>query len=98
MEKDKDQGTHYFKPVWIIGLTIAILSGLLHAVCVPYIDVVLLSTSCVWGVIFANILSIIVLKEKSVPKYDIPAFLCLSFGCLLIISQGYYEERNYSRE
>ena len=69
-----------------------------HLLVLPFCDLVLLMTNTAIAVIISNLLSIWILNEQAVYKYDIPAIICLTAGCLTIVFLANYDEINYSAE
>ena len=84
----------YFTWVWLVGLAFVILGGILNLVGLPYVDLVLLSTTVGLSMIFSNLLAVKFLGEKLVWKYDLPAFIliCIGFMAIVLISKTEEQE------
>ena len=67
-----------------------------HLVVLPFCDLVLLMTTTAVAVAVSDLLSIYILKEQAVWKYDIPAIIFLTVGCLTIVFVSNYDEIEYS--
>ena len=83
---------------WLTGLIVLTLCGLGQVLVLPFVDVTLLSTTLVAAIVFNQIFSITILKEKATPKYDVPADLLIIGGCLMVALLSNYEEVSYSSE
>ena len=70
---------------WIAGFVCLIGGGAIQFVSLPYIDLVLVSTNMISGIIFNTFLSIKFLDEKFVWRYDLPALTLLCAGALTIV-------------
>ena len=83
---------------WLAGFFLIFLTSLGHIFILPYADLVLLTTNSAAAVVITQIMSILILKEKLMPKYDIPAIILIISGGLTIIFLSNYEEVYYSSE
>jgi len=92
-----ESGYYLLDIKWIGGMLILFLASVVHAAVLPFADLVLLSTHCCWAVIFSQLLSRIILKEKFLLKYDLPAMTCIVTGCLMIVFNANLEEVQFSK-
>lgn len=100
LEKTNSQSQigYWFNPLWILGLIIVFATGAAHCAVLPFADLVLLSTNCAWAIVFGQILSVAVLKERFMWRYDLPALFLVITGCLTIVFNANYETISYSKE
>ena len=83
---------------YIIGLLLLVISALIHAATLPFVDLVLISTLTAVGIIISTLLAIRYLKEKFICKYDLPSFILIILGCTTIVALSNQEETEYSPE
>ena len=83
---------------YIIGLILLIVSALIHAATLPFVDLVLISTLTAVGIIISTLLAIKYLQEKFICKYDLPSFILIILGCTTIVALSNQEETEYSPE
>ena len=69
---------------WIIGFVLLLITSIIHMLLLPFADLVLLLCNSGFAILFSNIMSICILKEKAVIKYDLPATIMLTAACLMI--------------
>ena len=74
------------------------MAATVHAAVLPFADLVLLSTHCCWALVFYQVLSRIVLKEKLMVRYDMPAMVLLMSGCMIIVFNCNFEEVTYTAD
>ena len=86
----------FFTCEWLSGFVVLTVASLIHVACLPFCDLVLLSTNTSIGIIINNILSVIYLKEQVVWKFDIIAISLICFGSLLIVLLSKYDEVKYT--
>lgn len=73
---------------WIVfGLGGVIIGGIGHLGVLPFADVTLLTTVCSFGILFTTMLSICLLGETFVWKYDLVATMLVIIGSTLTIIQ-----------
>ena len=80
------------------GVLINLFSGVLHLFILPFADLALLSTLAAIACVPNLILSVLILKEKFIPKYDIVAVALIMTGGLIIVLMANYEPIPYSAE
>ena len=86
----------FFTCEWLTGFIVLIVASLIHVACLPFCDLVVLSTNTSIGIVINNILSVIYLGEKVVWKFDIVAISLICFGSLLIVLFSKYDEVKYT--
>ena len=83
---------------YIIGLILLVISAVIHAATLPFVDLVLISTLTAVGIIISTLLAIRYLQEKFICKYDLPSFILIILGCTTIVALSNQEETDYSPE
>jgi hypothetical protein len=85
---------------WIFfGLGGVIIGGIGHLAVLPFADVTLLTTVCAFGILFTTMLSICLLGETFVWKYDLVATILVIVGSTLTILQmNIRVDLEYNRE
>lgn len=74
------------------------MASIVHAAVLPFADLVLLSSHSCWAVVFGQVLAVLILKEKFIMRYDLPALAFIITGALLIVCNANYETIEYSKE
>jgi len=83
---DKDDASKaYCSWRFALGFTFLILGTLIHVMVLPFLDLTLIAVNATVGIIFSVMLSIFVLGEELVPKYDVSGLVCISLGCTGIV-------------
>jgi len=86
----------FFTWEWILGFFLLCVGSLIHIGALPFCDLVLLSTDTAIGIVGSEILSIFILKEKIVWRYDATAIILIIGGCLTIVFLSSYEPTVYT--
>jgi hypothetical protein len=97
-ENTRMSGYYLLDPQWVSGLALVFVAATVHAAVLPFADLVLLSTHCCWALVFCQVLSRIVLKEKLMVRYDMPAMVLLMSGCMIIVFNCNFEEVTYTAD
>ena len=99
IEKDVSQTMKvYCSWRWMLGMFALLCSVVIHVFMLPYLDLTLLAAKQVIAIVSAVILSISLLDEVIVWRYDLPAFLLISAGCTTIVLSANKTETSYSAE
>ena len=88
LEEKKLKGQNpsvYCSCTWIIGFVCLFAGQIFNLVALPFVGLVLFSTTVAIGIVFNNIIAMRYLGEKLVWKYDFPAFVLVVTGCTAII-------------
>ena len=103
MHKVENTGLNGVKPrsgyltcEWLVGFAFMTLGSIIHVVVLPFCDLVVLSTITALGIVLSNFLSVTILKEKIVWRYDGPATLLIVFGSFLIVALSDYSETTFT--
>ena len=83
---------------WLCGFLLLLASSAAHLLFLPFAELTLLMTNRVVGVLVSYVFSILILKEKPVLKYDVPAVLFLVTGCLTIVFLSSQEAISYPKD
>ena len=89
-EKKRKSGFCTLK--WWIGFSLICIGNLLHMVALPHLDLIIWTINSGTGLIFDIILSILILKEKFILKYDLTCFILVTAGCGTILLLSNQEE------
>jgi hypothetical protein len=73
------------KPLWILGLVTLITGTCIQLACLPFADMTLIATNCVFAIFFTQMLNIMFLGERYKWKHDLPSMLFLTAGTVLLI-------------
>ena len=84
-------GKTYMSAKWGLGFFLIVLNVVCHALILPYIDLTLLSCNAATAIIVNLILSIKILGEKFIPKYDLTAIAFILIGSMTIVSLSHSE-------
>ena len=85
-DRDKDETRKaYCSWRFVLGFFFMILGTLIHVMVLPFLDLTLIAVNAVVGIIFSVLLSICILGEQIVPKYDISGLIFISLGCSGIV-------------
>lgn len=68
-----------------LGIGFLVFGTVIHVMVLPFLDLTLIAVNATVGIVFAVMLSIFVLGEHLVPKYDLSGLLCISIGCTGIV-------------
>lgn len=65
----------------------------------PFADIVLLASSTGLAMIFSSLLSIFILGETFICKYDLTAMVLIAVGCTLLVLQSHIQhvDLNYAK-
>jgi drug/metabolite transporter (DMT)-like permease len=72
---------------WFIGFLCICIGSFGHVFMLPFADMTLFTTTCSAAILITVILSMIMLGEKLIPKYDFPAAIFISVGSVITILQ-----------
>ncbi len=64
------------------------ISLVVHIFMLQYLDLTLIGANSVTAIVAAAVLSTQVLGEVFIPRYDLTALFCISFGCATIVFQA----------
>ena len=85
-DRDKDETRKaYCSWRFVLGFFFMVFGTLIHVMVLPFLDLTLIAVNAVVGIIFSVLLSICVLGEQIVPKYDISGLIFISLGCSGIV-------------
>jgi len=76
----------------VLGLCFMVLGTIIHVLVLPFLDLTLIAVNAVVGIVFSVLLSIFVLGEQLVPKYDVSGLVCISVGCIGIVLSAHKKE------
>lgn len=62
-----------------------IVGSLLHMLCLPFLNMSLLAVNCALAIIVSVVLSIVVLKEQFIIKYDLTGLTTITVGSAFIV-------------
>ena len=86
----------FFSLRWLgLGLVFVILAGIGHVVVLPFGDMILFTSTCSVAILFSSILSIWLLKEQFIWKYDLTATILICTGCALTVMQMHMGDVKY---
>ena len=69
-----------------------------HALVLPHIDLTLISCNAATAIIVNMLLSIFILGEKFIPKYDLTAMLLITIGSVTIVIHANTEQVEFTAE
>lgn len=99
IEQDVSQsGKVYCSWRWLVGIFALCCSVAIHVMMLSYLDLTLLAAKQVIAIIAAVIFSVKLLDEVFVLRYDVPALLLISAGCIGIVLSANKTETNYTAE
>ena len=89
-----DTNTHKAYCSWrfALGITFLVIGTIAHIFVLPFLDLTLIAVNAVVGIVFTVLLSIFVLGEQLVPKYDISGLIFICVGCTGIVVFANKEE------
>ena len=64
-------------------------------VVLPFGDMILFTSTCSVAILFSAVLSILLLKEKFIWKYDLTAAILICTGCTLTVFQMHMDDVKY---
>ena len=67
-----------------------------HIIVLPFLDLTLIAVNAVIGIVFSVLLSIFVLGEKLIPKYDISGLFFISVGSAAIVLCANKVEKDFT--
>lgn len=91
-------GKTYLSKRWALGFFFIILNVICHATILPYIDLTLISCNAATAIIVNIILSIKILDEKFIPKYDLTAVILIIAGSMTIVLHAHTEQVDFTAE
>ena len=71
---------------WWCGFLLLTIGGLIQFACLPFADMSLLAGSCIFTILFSQILAIIKLGEVFMWKHDFVALILLPLGTATLVS------------
>ena len=74
------------------------LNVVCHGLILPYVDLTLLSCNAATAIIVNIILSIHILNEKFIPKYDLTAMMLIIGGSMTIVCLSHTEQVTFTPE
>ena len=77
-------------------MTFLVLGTIVHVFVLPFLDLTLIAVNAVVGIVFTVLLSMTVLGEELVPKYDISGLICICIGCTGIVVFANKEEQDFT--
>ena len=83
---------------WALGLSLIIMNVLCHSLIVPFCDLTLLACNAATAIIMNMLLSINVLGEKFVCRYDLTAMILIATGSVTIVMNAHTEQVNFSAD
>lgn len=86
----------YFSSQWFSGTACIFIGTVVHIFCLPWLDLTLVACNATLGIVFALILSVTVVKERFIWRYDFFALLCIITGCVTIVLNANKIEVVYS--
>ena len=81
---------------WLSGWGCLTIASLVHISCLPFCDLVVLSTNSAIAIVLNDILSVAYLGEKVVWAYDVTACSLIVAGSLAIVFLSSYSETTYT--
>lgn len=81
---------------WNAGFWLLFLASVIHVVCLPLVDLVVLSTNSSIAIVMNNILSVLYLNEKVVWAYDVTAVSLIILGSLAVIFLTDYSDTTFT--
>jgi len=88
VEAERKKSNGFLSLRWIFcGLGVLFISMLLHGVMLPFADVTLFATTVAFAIVFSTLLSIFLLGEKFICRYDLPAAGLICVGAALTMIQ-----------
>ena len=81
-----------------VGVGLMAIGSILHVVVLPFLDIVVASISALTALFFSILLSIIMLNEKFIVKYDLTCFILMTVGGGTILGLSNTEEQSFTTE
>ena len=81
-----------------MGFGLIVLGSIIHVLCLPFVDLVVLSTNSSIAILINNFLSVAYLDEKLVWAYDATAVTLIMAGSLAICVLSDYSETTYTAD
>mmetsp|Transcript_26213 Transcript_26213/g.30631 ORF Transcript_26213/g.30631 Transcript_26213/m.30631 type:complete len:164 (-) Transcript_26213:720-1211(-) len=86
VERDVDQTLKvYCSWRWLFGIVALIISVVIHSFMLPLLNLTLLAAKNVAAIVAATLFSTQILEEQFICRYDLPALLLISAGCVMIV-------------
>ena len=85
VENGERQGSIYCSIRFLLGMSLMIIGTLVHLFMLPFMDLTLVGAGACLGILVAILLSVIVLGEKFVWRYDLPGLLFIAVGSISIV-------------
>ena len=82
---------------YLLGFLLLTAGTIVHALTIPFIDMVLYSTSIATGILMSFFLSVRYLGEKPNWKYDAASIALIVFGILLVVCLSVYDDKTFTR-
>ena len=83
-EVEEESGT-YCNWRFLLGFVLMIVGLLLHMLCLPFLNMSLLAVNCALAIIVSVFLSIVILKEQFIMKYDLTGLATITLGSFFIV-------------
>ena len=84
--------------MWFVGFGSCGVSQFVHVACLPFIDLIMMSTMVTTALLSGYFFSICWLKEPYNIKYDIPATILIIIGSILLVLMTNKETEKYKTE
>ena len=92
VEKDGNQSMQaYCSCYFIMGLLLIVCCMFVHIFCMQFLDLTLMASNSANVIIAAVVLSCCILDEKFITKYDLPAIIFISLGCVTLVLNANFE-------
>ena len=83
---------------WMVGCFAMLVGVALHIFCLQYMDLTLLAANAVTAIVSTLVFSIVILGEKFVCRYDLPALILISIGCSTIVMNSNKSDETYTAD
>ena len=83
---------------WLVGIFAMILGVVIHICMLKYLDLTLIAANSVTAIVSATVFSTQILGEVFICRYDLPALLLISAGCITIVLNANTSQTEYSAE
>lgn len=91
-------GKTYCSWKWALGFFLIVVNVICHALVLPHIDLTLISCNAATAIIVNMLLSIFILGEKFIPKYDLTAMFLITIGSVTIVIHANTEQVEFTAE
>ena len=83
---------------WAIGFVFITMNVLCHSLVLPFCDLTLLACNAATAIIVNMLLSVHILGEKFIWKYDLTAMIFIASGSIIIATQAHTEQVDFTAE